>query len=384
MRTYVIVSGDFSPGGGMDRANYELAWHLADRMRAQVHLVSHRVVAPLAEHPNVTWHAVPKPLDSYLLSGPLLARAGRAVSKGFAQRGARVVVNGGNCAWGDVNWVHAVHAAWPNRDRHAPRLFRLRSALAKSAARRAERRIVSMAQTVVVNSELARRQVVEHLQVPPERVRVVYLGTDPAEFAPRSEEERAAARRQLGLSLPNTRLVAAFTGALGHDRNKGFDILFDAWRSLSADPAWDVDLVAAGGGAEVALWRARSGAAGLADRVRLLGFTRDVPALLAAADVLVSPTQYDSYGLGVHEALCCGIPALVSYAAGVAERFSPDLAELLIPSPCNEANLVGRLRLWRANRERFQMAARAASDRLRAYTWRHMAEHFVDAMEMPV
>ena len=26
---------------------------------------------------------------------------------------ARVVVNGGNCAWPDINWVHAVHAAWP-------------------------------------------------------------------------------------------------------------------------------------------------------------------------------------------------------------------------------------------------------------------------------
>ena len=27
-------------------------------------------------------------------------------------KGARVVVNGGNCRWGDVNWVHYVHAAW--------------------------------------------------------------------------------------------------------------------------------------------------------------------------------------------------------------------------------------------------------------------------------
>ena len=49
-KPYVIVAGDFTPWGGMDRPNYELAWYLAEHHGAEVHLVSHRVASPLSDH----------------------------------------------------------------------------------------------------------------------------------------------------------------------------------------------------------------------------------------------------------------------------------------------------------------------------------------------
>ena len=52
---------------------------------------------------------------------------------------ARVVVNGGNCAWPDINWVHAVHAAWPVHDDGAPWWSRYRNRRLKDLARRRER-----------------------------------------------------------------------------------------------------------------------------------------------------------------------------------------------------------------------------------------------------
>ncbi|MDK2408772.1 glycosyltransferase [Aphanizomenon sp. PH219] len=54
--------------------------------------------------------------------------------------------------------------------------------------------------------------------------------------------------------------------------------------------------------------------------INFLGFRADVPNLLRAADCLVAPTRYEAYDLGVHEALCCGLPAIVSADAGVDER----------------------------------------------------------------
>ena len=47
-----------------------------------------------------------------MLGDPLLDRAGRAVARRLAGEGARVVVNGGNCRWFDVTWVHYCHAAY--------------------------------------------------------------------------------------------------------------------------------------------------------------------------------------------------------------------------------------------------------------------------------
>ena len=46
----------------MDRANYALAWYLANRADARVELVSHHVDESLLAHPNVTWHRVARPL----------------------------------------------------------------------------------------------------------------------------------------------------------------------------------------------------------------------------------------------------------------------------------------------------------------------------------
>src|SRR5947208_2258355 len=74
--SYLLISGDFSRWGGMDRVNYELAWHLAERRGAIVHLVGYSIAPPLAQHPRVNWYPVAKPLNSYLVAGPLLARKG--------------------------------------------------------------------------------------------------------------------------------------------------------------------------------------------------------------------------------------------------------------------------------------------------------------------
>ncbi len=65
----------------------------------------------------------------------------------------------------------------------------------------------------------------------------------------------------------------------------------------------------------------------------MVGFTNRVSDILAAADVLVSPVRYESYGLNVQEAICCGVPAIVSRAAGVAERYPTELSDLLLPDP---------------------------------------------------
>lgn len=379
MSAYVLVSGDFTTWGGMDRANYALAWHLADRVGASVHLVGHSVAAPLVEHPCVTWHRVPKPLNRYALGGPLLAWKGRCVSSILARQGARVVVNGGNCAWPDVNWVHAVHAAWENRAAYAPTLSRLGAASLKYAAKRAERRALRMASLVLTNSRQARQQVIDGVGLPEDRVHAVYYGIDPEVFRPIDVSERVSARRRWG--WPEERPIVAFIGALGRDRNKGFDVLFAAWEQLCKDSEWDADLVVAGAGAEVEVWRRLAAAAGLSERVRMLGFTKQIPDLLAAADALVSPTRYDAYGLGVHEALCRGLPAFVTRSAGIAERYPADLSDLLLCDPPNPVDLAQRLRRWRSDIPGYSVRVARFGATLRQRTWLDMAREIVALLE---
>jgi glycosyltransferase involved in cell wall biosynthesis len=371
---YVLVSGDFVKTGGMDRANFALASYLVGRGH-EVHLVSHRVDADLLGRPNAVFHRVPKPLNSYLLAEPFLSKYGLRQARRLAAKGARVVVNGGNCPWGDINWVHYVHAAWSPRP-GAGLLRRAKLAYSHRSALAAERASLRRARVVVANSEQTRAVLIDRLGLPPERVHTVYYGIDPVRFRPATDAERTAARATLGWN--DNRPSLAFVGALG-DLRKGLDTLLAAWRRLVADRGWDARLAVVGTGSTLA--RLREEAGDLGGSVEFLGFRRDVPEVLRACDALVSPTRYEAYGLNVHEALCCGLPALVSRSAGVAERYPADLHDLLIPDPADPADLAARLRLWRDDRNRFLSAAAALSDSLRAYTWDDMAARFLGVVD---
>ena len=262
----------------------------------------------------------------------MLDARGRSVAREVTTRvpEARVIVNGGNCNWPDVNWVHCLHHAWPCRDDGAPRWFRAKNRLKKQLARWREAAALPKARVVIANSERTRRDLIQMLALDPDRVRTVRLGAGEGDVPP-SAGERCAARQWLG--FPSHRPLVAFVGALGYDANKGLDTLWSAWRALCADSRWDADLVIAGGGRAAPAWKETIERSGLAPRVSALGFTDRVAEVLAAADLLVSPVRYESFGLNVQEALCRGLPAVVSAQAGVSELYPSQYREWLLPDP---------------------------------------------------
>lgn len=373
MTRWLLISGDFTPLGGMDRANYELAAHLANGSDQDVHLVTHRASPDLAGRRSISVHPVARPLGSHLLGAPLLARAGERWAKRF--RDARTIANGGNADTADVSWIHYVHAAYAPVTAGSP-AARARTSLGHRYYLARERRALGRARVVICNSRRTARDIVERVGVEPSRVKTIYYGADGAELAYVSSADRAAARRDLGWS--GDRIAALFVGALG-DRRKGFDRLFAAWSRLTADRAWDVDLLVAGAGGELARWRARARAGGLDRRVELLGFRADVPKLIAASNFLVHPARYEAYGLGVHEAICRGIPAVVSASAGVAERYPTEFQDLLLRDPENVDELCERVRWCRANLDRLAIDMKGFADRLRARSWNDMASDIVRA-----
>ena len=375
---WVIVAGGFHDRGGMDRANAALAQYLLGRGVA-VSLVGHEIADALGAHPLATVHPVPRPRGLVTVAERLLARAGVRAAADARRRhpGARVVVNGGNCPWPDVNWVHAVHAAWPVHDPGAPWWSRGRNRRLKAAAIGRERLAIACARTVVTNSRRTSRDVIRLLGADRTRVHTVHLGSDPA-WGAAGGAERAAARQALG--LPADAPVVCFVGALGSDLNKGFDRLWEAWTALARRGSWDAHLVVAGGGWRLGAWQAAAAHAGLASSVHFLGVTGRVRELLAAGDLLVSPVRYEAYGLNVHEALCRGLGVLVSEHAGVVERFEPPLRPCVLPAGADGPLLASRLREWRADVQGWKARAVSTADRLRGRTWTDMAAELVETV----
>jgi glycosyltransferase involved in cell wall biosynthesis len=374
MTRWLLATGDFTTFGGMDRANYALASYLARRGDA-VRLIAHRVDPELAATAGVEPRVIARPFGAHLAGAPLLARAAARAARALGPTD-RALMNGGNGAIGTPTWIHYLHAAYV-RESGASARARLSSIASRGYYLARERRAIEAAPIVICNSERTASDVETFYDIPRSRLRVVYYGCDMDVFGPVGADERHAARASM--QILDGRLVAVFVGALG-DRRKGFDVLFDAWQTLSRDSAWDVDLLAAGAGAEVAAWTARATAAGIDRSVRLLGFRRDIRQVLAAADVLVHPARYEAYGLGVHEALCRGIPPIVTAAAGVTERFPKPLSSLIVPSPPKAESLVSALRAWRAHAGEWRTRTERAAAILRERTWDTMAAEIADAL----
>ncbi|QNQ09936.1 glycosyltransferase [Sphingomonas alpina] len=157
------------------------------------------------------------------------------------------------------------------------------------------------------------------LGLPADRIRVHSTGVDLGRFAPR---DRAAGKAALGVAGP---LVVSL-GAL--IPRKGHDIVLRAVESLPG-----VSLLIAGEGPERAALEAQIARAGIGDRARLLGGVphADLPALLAAADMMALASSSEGLANAWVEALACGTPVVITDAGGAREVVTTPAAGRIVP-----------------------------------------------------
>jgi glycosyltransferase involved in cell wall biosynthesis len=106
-----------------------------------------------------------------------------------------------------------------------------------------------------------------------------------------------------------------------------------------------------------------------------------VERVIAASDLLVHPARYEAYGLGVHEAICRGLPAIVAESTGVAELYPADLRDLLIRNVEDSTEIADRIHRWRWDVDAAAARVRAFADRLRSRTWRDMSSEIERAVD---
>ena len=148
------------------------------------------------------------------------------------------------------------------------------------------------------------------------------------------------------------------------DPVKGHDVLLQALRDV---PGATLDVLGEGGGRE-ALEKAVA-ELGLADRVRLPGWSEDVAGDLPGYDALVLPSRTEGWPLTVVEAMLAGLPVVATPVGSVPEAVQDGRTGLLVPQedPAALAAALRRLRDDRALAVRLGAAGRqAAADRMTA------------------
>lgn len=229
-----------------------------------------------------------------------------------------------------------------------------------------ERRIVPAADAIVASTEYERAALVEAYGARAERVTVIPAGVDLRAFVP---VDRGMARAALDL----TGEVLLFVGRL--DPVKGLDTLLEAVRLLAHRPA--LRLLVAGGSlrggkvdADEAYLRHLARDLGIGDRVEWLGPVDQerLPLYYAAADAVVVPSRYESFGLVALEALACGAALIAAPVGGLPAIVRDGESGLLVPE--RRPELFAERIAWvldePARAARLRANARAAAE---PYSW---------------
>jgi glycosyltransferase involved in cell wall biosynthesis len=176
-------------------------------------------------------------------------------------------------------------------------------------------------------SESTREFCIRARKLSPERVKKVYLGAPLDEFSPFSSEAEREAREKLGLGR-GQRIVGTVTRLM---ESKGNRYLVDAAAILARKRA-DVSVVVVGEGPLKSELEAQARALGVADRVRFLGFQRDVARAFAAFDVAVFPSLWEGTPLTVFEAMAMKKPIVATQVDGLRDVLRHEHNALLVPA----------------------------------------------------
>ena len=166
---------------------------------------------------------------------------------------------------------------------------------------------------VIAVSEATRRAHVLR-GMPAGRITVLHNGIDLSSFDLSPDFSRAAQRAGLGLQthVPVVITVAVLRKGKGHDT-----LLAAVPRILQQMP--ETRFLIVGGGPLEQRLRTQVKEAGLNDAVIFTGMRRDIPELLAVADVFVSPSQCDPLPTVVLEAMAMRLPVVAFDSGGVPE-----------------------------------------------------------------
>jgi glycosyltransferase involved in cell wall biosynthesis len=233
---------------------------------------------------------------------------------------------------------------------HGPEVWRMGKGLRASFW--VDRQVGRLVDKYIAVSHAAARHLIETKRVPKDKIRVIHNGRDLDRFGSTNSQRRTATRNSLGLRDEPTIMTLARL-----DEQKGHRHLIDALAKVAAHRPDVVTILVGEGPLEHPL-RAQCAALGLTDRIRFLGYRRDVPELFEAADMVVLPSLYEGLPLVAIEALAAGRPMVATEVDGTPEVVIHEKTGLLVP-PANPTALAAAIERLLDSPE---LASRLAAD----------------------
>jgi len=241
------------------------------------------------------------------------------------------------------------------------------------ALRRFWGRVARRAEGLIAISENTREDAVRILDLPRERIQVIYPGVADRFFHVEAEQAWEVRPRYL-LERP----YVLYVGTI--EPRKNIDTLLDAWALLKPSLRGEFELVLAGPmgwAAPATARRVRAGTPG----VRYLGYVPedDLPAVTAGAVLFAYPSLYEGFGLPLAQAMAAGVAVIASNVSSMPEVVG-DGGILVDPhSPYELAGAIERLLL--SPERRAELGGEGARRARCRFTWDRCARASLEFFE---
>ena len=224
---------------------------------------------------------------------------------------------------------------------------------------RVDRLCNRMSHAVIAVSQHTADHIVGEECVPAEKVNVVLNGIDFSRVKVSDKDAPARLRREW---CPEGAHLLVVPGRLHPE--KGHTHFFQALPAIRQRLARPVVVLVAGAGPFESAYREEVRFLGCEDVVRFLGFRRDIPDVIAAADLVVLPSVAEAFGLVVAEALYLGTPIVATQVGGIPEIVEDGIDGVLVPPGDSKALADAIVRLL-GDPERRRLMASAGRERVR-------------------
>jgi glycosyltransferase involved in cell wall biosynthesis len=365
-----LITANIIKNDGQGRVNYEIAQQLLARGH-RLTVITNQLMPELQNHANVRWQKIK--VDDWptgLLKGIV---SSLQVDRWLSQASPcdLVVANGAvTNVPVDVNLVHFVHTAWLQSPAYGAKqakslydLYQLSYTFFNSSW---ERKAFLKAQHLVAVSEFVKQQL-EILDLPSDKsVHIITNGVDTDEFFPISVDASQPAH-------PSQAPKALFVGDI-RSKRKNLDTVLHALKMV---PNLQLDVV---GDACQSPFPQLSQDLNVHERVRFLGFRRDVKDLMREADFFVFPSRYDPFGLVVLEAMASGLPIITAKTTGASELVTPDCG-IVLDDPEDCISLAAALKELSQNAELRSRMRKASRKIAEHYRWQSVGSKYADLFE---
>ena len=250
-----------------------------------------------------------------------------------------------------------------------------------------EKRVIERANRIIA-ATLAEQQQLQYLyKAKKSKISIIPPGVDISHFYPIPKDE---ARQYIGLSSDEK--IVLFVGRI--EPLKGLDTLLKAISGRRAATMGSVTLVIIGGdpnastqdmSAEMVRIHQLSDDLSLGRMVAFLGKRAQdtLPYYYSAADVLVMPSRYESFGMVALEAMACGTPVIASEVGGLAFLIKDGETGYHVPDQDPDA-LCDKLVMVLNNLDQHKKMGLRAAEYARDYAWDIIAAQIMDVYKILV